>query len=386
MSSGSISVIGKSAWVPNKLERTTFGAFCGVIRSFNIDARWLFFFMQTDHYRRYIQELAKGTNINNLRREHLVGLAVPVPPMNVQPQLVAAVERLFTEIDDGAAALERARGDLATWRKALLKAAITGELTADWRAANPPTETGADLLARILAERRNRWLADSRNKGKRYAEPEGTDTRNLPSLPQHWCWAAFEQLIDRLRNGISLKPANSPPGIPILRISSVRAMSVQASDRRWLPENFDVGQSVAQPGDLLFTRYNGNPDLVGVCGRYRNTDQIAYPDKIMCAQPAAFHDDLGDYLELAMNAGAARAFVKAYTKTSAGQHGVSGETVKRAPVPLPPAHEITEIVGQYRAASEQADEGWLESAPLENAASTLRQSILAAAFRGDLVA
>ncbi len=77
-------------------------------------------------------------------------MALPIPlRSNVQRSIVARIDELFTDLDDGEAALARARTDLGTWRKALLKAAVTGELTADWRTANPPTETGADLLARI---------------------------------------------------------------------------------------------------------------------------------------------------------------------------------------------------------------------------------------------
>ena len=67
---------------------------------------------------------------------------------------MARIDELFAEIAEGEAALERARQGLDTWRRALLKAAVTGELTRDWREANRPTETGADLLARILAPRR----------------------------------------------------------------------------------------------------------------------------------------------------------------------------------------------------------------------------------------
>ena len=92
----------------------------------------------------------------------------------MQRAIVARIDELFTELDDGEAALARARADLGTWRKALLKAAVTGELTADWRAANPPTETGADLLARILAERR----ALRRNGRKVYIEPTLAEDNN----------------------------------------------------------------------------------------------------------------------------------------------------------------------------------------------------------------
>ena len=66
---------------------------------------------------------------------------------------MARIDELFAEIAEGEEALERARHGLDTWRRALLKAAVTGDLTRDWREANPPTETGADLLARIRAER-----------------------------------------------------------------------------------------------------------------------------------------------------------------------------------------------------------------------------------------
>ena len=69
---------------------------------------------------------------------------------------MARIDELFAEIAEGEAALERARQGLDTWRRALLKAAVTGELTRDWREANRPAETGADLLARIRAEREAR--------------------------------------------------------------------------------------------------------------------------------------------------------------------------------------------------------------------------------------
>ena len=94
-----------------------------------------------------------GTTVNSIEASRLDQHPVPLVDIGRQQAIVARIEELFAEIDDGEAALARARDDLATWRKALLKAAVTGELTADWRAANPPGETGDGLLARILADR-----------------------------------------------------------------------------------------------------------------------------------------------------------------------------------------------------------------------------------------
>lgn len=325
-----------------------------------------------------------GTTVNSIEAGRLDRHPVPLGSIGRQRAIVARIDELFAEIDDGEAALTRAREDLATWRKALLKAAVTGELTADWRAANPASETGAALLKRILDERRARWEAEPTNKGKRYKAPLPLNGESLPVLPEGWVWAAFDQLIDQLSNGISVKPAHTPPGVPILRISSVRAMMVRDDQRRWLPEEFPVGAALARHGDLLFTRYNGNPDLVGICGRYRGKTPIAYPDKVMCARLSSANEAVGDFIELAMNAGASRKHISAYTKTSAGQHGVAGSTVKVAPVPIPPEAELEQIVRVFRDATAQAEEGWSDAIELTTISATLRQSVLAAAFRGEL--
>ena len=112
----------------------------------------------------------------------------PCPPRGTKIAVIARIDELFTDLDDGEAALARARVDLGAWRKALLKAAVTGELTADWRAANPPTETGADLLARILDERRARWLDEPPQRSKalhRAKQPRGRTNSHLSPRAGH---------------------------------------------------------------------------------------------------------------------------------------------------------------------------------------------------------
>ena len=104
--------------------------------------------------------------------------AIPIAPLPEQRRIVARIDELFAEIAEGEAALQRARQGLDTWRRALLKAAVTGELTRDWREANRPAETGADLLARIRAERGYSSLRSSRTAGQPPLEPGG-----LPPLP-----------------------------------------------------------------------------------------------------------------------------------------------------------------------------------------------------------
>jgi hypothetical protein len=82
-----------------------------------------------------------------------------------QTRIVAKLEELLSDLDAGVAELKAAQKKLGQYRQSLLKAAVEGALTAEWRAAqkvgagDTAPETGAQLLARILTERRARWEA-----------------------------------------------------------------------------------------------------------------------------------------------------------------------------------------------------------------------------------
>jgi type I restriction enzyme S subunit len=113
--------------------------------------------------------------------------AVPLVPLVEQPRIIARIDAFFAEIAEGEAALAEARKGLDTFRRALLKAAVTGELTQDWRLVNPATETGDDLLARIAKER-----ATKRSRGQGAADA-ARDSSLLPKLPDTWAWGLLKK-------------------------------------------------------------------------------------------------------------------------------------------------------------------------------------------------
>jgi type I restriction enzyme S subunit len=140
--------------------------------------------------------LDKSTAIPGLSRDDYNDIPVRIPPSCEQNRIVAAIEQQFTRLDNAVASLQSAKRRVKQYRVSLLKAAVEGELTKEWRAEHPTNETGAQLLARILAERRARWeeeqLRKMREKGITpkdnkwkldYKEPQGPDVENLPTLP-----------------------------------------------------------------------------------------------------------------------------------------------------------------------------------------------------------
>lgn len=167
-----------------------------------IDIRFLCHQLNTVDYRPFVT----GSTRLKLTSSAMKQIPMVVPPASEQTRIVAKLEELLSDLDAGVAELKAAQKKLTQYRQSLLKAAVEGALTAEWRTQNTPSETGAQLLARILRERRTRWeakqLAKFAEQGKtppkdwqkKYPEPVPPDTTDLPELPEGWVWGTIDQL------------------------------------------------------------------------------------------------------------------------------------------------------------------------------------------------
>ena len=80
-----------------------------------------------------------------------------LPPSREQERIVAKLNALLSRVAAGEAAARRALDRLQRYRAAVLHAAVTGELTREWRKTHNPGGTGAQLLKRLHKVRRSRW-------------------------------------------------------------------------------------------------------------------------------------------------------------------------------------------------------------------------------------
>ena len=193
------------------------GAACAIGRdvyAFEPEAGLFYRFIE-NALRFTVQEIlqhARG-DIPGLSKNHIVEHSISVPPIPEQHRIVAKLDDLFSELDAGVVALERAQAKLKRYRASVLKAAVEGKMTEEWRRNNPPNEMGEELLRRILVERRNRWeeeqLAKFNAKGQKppknwqqkYKEPVEPNTSELPELPEGWCWATMDQFAETASGG-----------------------------------------------------------------------------------------------------------------------------------------------------------------------------------------
>ena len=84
MSSGSKSVVGKAAQLDMDW-KGSFGAFCAVYRHNSmVEPFFIGHVFQTKNYRKHLLREARGTNINNLSKNHILDYQFPLPPLPEQ--------------------------------------------------------------------------------------------------------------------------------------------------------------------------------------------------------------------------------------------------------------------------------------------------------------
>ncbi|MBP6599813.1 MAG: restriction endonuclease subunit S, partial [Giesbergeria sp.] len=147
------------AQVPSELDGAIGSSGFHVLRSRWVDPGYLFYLVQTERFIDAMCKVVQGALYPAVRPKDISAFKFLLPPAAEQTRIVAKLEELLSDLDAGVAELKAAQKKLAQYRQSLLKAAVEGALTADWRTRHTPTESGAQLLERILTERRARWQA-----------------------------------------------------------------------------------------------------------------------------------------------------------------------------------------------------------------------------------
>lgn len=390
---------GKTTVVPELRGSVCFGSTeFHVIRSENgVEPRWIANYLLKHETRRVAQrKMTGGVGQMRVPAAFLNTAKIPLPPTAEQQRIADTLDELFSDLDAAVAALERVQQKLAHYRAAVLKAAVEGTLTAEWREQHPATESASILLTRILAERRRRWEQEQLRKfaaaGKelpkdwraKYKEPVAPDTANLPPLPERWCWATIDQLSSLVTSGSrGWKEFYAFSGAMFIRSQDIRTdrLSLAEIARVELPPNSEGTRTKVAKGDLLVTITGANVAKAALV-----EDEL--PDAYVSQHVGLIRlidSRLADYVHLytvAPSGGRSQLLSLAY---GAGKPGLNLNNLRELPIPLPPFNEQESVV---EIAEDQLSVIEHIAADVETklkSAHALRQSILRHAFTGQLV-
>ncbi|MCK6421284.1 MAG: restriction endonuclease subunit S [Aquabacterium sp.] len=390
---------GKGALVPHLERSHAFGSteFHVLRPSEAVAGEWLAHFLSQPSFRKTARHNMTGT-AGQLRvpTKWLQTVRMPAPPRAEQTRIVAKLEELLSDLDAGVAELKTAQKKLQQYRQSLLKAAVEGALTAPWREAQrklgTPTETGAQLLQRILTERRARWeakqLAKFKEQGKappkdwqkKYPEPVQPDTTDLPELPEGWVWASVEQL-GNVTTGFTPSTTdaeNFGGAVPFFKPSDLDAGYSVIAARDYLTEKGASAGRVLPALSVLVTCIGATIGKTGLARVACTTNQQI--NSISVDPDSA----VPEFIFWFMNSGLGqRQIVNSASATTLPI--LNKSRFQRLAVPLPSRAEQQEMVRCIDAEVERCTQLAVSLNLSLKQSTAQRQNILRAAFAGQLV-
>ncbi|MCC7463958.1 MAG: restriction endonuclease subunit S [Gammaproteobacteria bacterium] len=357
---------------------------------------YLYYYLQ--RARPLVLKLASGTTFLEVSGKKIATLPVPVPPLAEQQRISEKLDELLSDLDAGVAALERVRAKLKHYRAAVLKAAVEGSLTAQWRHEHPATETADALLTRILAERRRRWeeaqLAKFEKAGKappknwkaKYVEPISPDTADLPTLPEQWCWASLDQVCE-IQGGLQKQPGRLPREhhFPYLRVANVHRGFVDLTElKRFELTEAERLRYRLETGDLLVVEGNGSKTEIGRCAIWKGEiEDCVHQNHIIRVRlingiAPAFADQF-------LNSPTGQLAIQSIASSTSGLYTLSVAKIAKLPLAVSPRSEQAAIIESVEDQLSVIDHLERDLDARLKSAQSLRQSILRHAFTGQLV-
>ena len=328
-SSGSLSVVGKSALVTSDWTGAH-GAFMAVLRPHpDIQPAYLSYWLQSDHVRGLWRGAAAGTNINNLKRNDLLSTSVPVLPLAEQDRIVAAIEEHFSRLD----AVESALVD---------------------------THRRLDVLRGITMDRA-------------FYDAEAERTFKIGDLAE-------------VSGGIQKQPKRRPREnrYPFLRVANVGRGKLDLVEVHEV-ELFEgeIDRFRLKQGDLLVVEGNGSASQIGRAALWGGEiDDCVHQNHLIRVRPG--DELLPEYLALCWNAPHTAQQVRAVASSTSGLYTLSTSKVKSVGIPLVPLSDQRRIVEQLGMQLSGIEQARVAACNAQARVLALRRAILAQAFVGKL--
>lgn len=339
---------------------------------------YLFWFLFSPRGQSAILDNFQGSAQGGINQSFADNVAIPFPRVHEQRRISRRLDHLLSRTGATRERLDNVPSILRQFRKSVLAAAVTGQLTQDWREHNSSSDTAGRLIDLLTEDRRDRLAHAARPNNKALPLDDG-----MPEIPHTWTWTRLDELVKPERvvtYGVIKLGSAVAEGVPTLRSSDVRHLFIdEANVKRISPTiSPEYGRTILSGGEVVVT-VRGSLGGVAVVPPHmagfnvsREVAVVAFEQRVSA-----------DYLCYAMASPWNQAWLMENT-TGAVYTGVNIEDLRQLPIPLPPADEQPQIVSRIRELLSLADavETRCESARARS--DRLSNAILARAFRGEL--
>jgi type I restriction enzyme S subunit len=359
-------LVGKAAIVPHDIEACVFES-----KNIRLRLRQDLVCPELVNYKlllsgsqHFIHNAQQVVGMASVSQPQVAAFELPLPPFPEQQRIVAKLEKLLAQVDACQQRLTRIPTLLKRFRQAILDAACSGRLTADWREDQRKIQPAAE-----------RWGL---------GELSSIEQDTPSDLPKEWICRRLNDISERVSVGhvgpTSKYYCAADEGIPFVRSQNVRPGKLEMEDVQYITREFhdQLRKSQLKGGDLLIVRVGANRGDACVVPRGAGPLNCA---NIVFARP---FEGISEYLEFFCQSRHGHSLLLEMT-TGSAQGVINTKAAAELPIPIPPEKEQQEIVRRVErlfALSDRIEARFAEGA---KRVDSIAQAILAKAFRGELV-
>lgn len=349
-----------------------------------VDSHFYAYHLTLDCLTRQLDDLFTGTTIKHLTGKKLVEHVVVLPPLEEQQRIVCQLDSQLSRSGRAKGALADILKLLDQFRQCILAAAFRGDLTEEWREEHAKKlEPSTALLRRIRGERRVRW----QGRGA-YQEPVAVNIDDLPKLPEAWAWASLRE-IAALKGGIT--KGNKRTGrattrpVPYLRVANVQRGYLKLNEVHSIEATEDeINDLRLLPGDVLFNE-GGDRDKLGRGWVWQGQiEECIHQNHVFRAR--LYEAEWDSRLVSHWGNAFGQKYFQDEGKQTTNLASISLSKLGDFPVPVIPLAEQKVLIGVISKKLDAIDRLAEIVGTLTDDITTLESSILAKAFRGELVA
>lgn len=356
-----------------------------VLRPHNgeVSAKYLLALVKSrDFMREGALNMTGAVGLRRVPKKLVESYPIPVPPAAEQTRITKKLDELLAQVDTLKARIDGIPGLLKRFRQSVLSAAICGQLTEEWRKQNQSAGTGETIIKNDQLAKLALFEEQPELKKKKSSIQSEIDENYLFEIPESWRFTTWGKISEWITYGFTRPMPKSESGKKLLTAKDVQRFDLELVNcGLTTTEAFEAlsGKDKPTKGDLLITK-DGS---IGRAALVKTDEDFCINQSVaVCWLRSTTMNKR--YLELLSNSSFTQRFVKDKAQGMAIQH-LSIIDFAKCPVPVPSNTEQDEIVTRVEQFFAYADQLEAKVASAKNSIDHLTQSILAKAFRGELV-
>ncbi|MGY4891123.1 UNVERIFIED_CONTAM: type I restriction endonuclease subunit S [Xanthomonas axonopodis] len=280
-----------------------------------------------------------GTTVQSIDSDKLEAFPLPLPPLAEQKRIAQELDALLAQVDTLKARIDAIPALLKRFRQSTLAAAFSARLTGE-----------------------------------------------APAEFDHWQEAKFSSVIEDLRYGTAQKCDYNGGTTGVLRIPNIGDRGIVLSDMKSSDfSETEIKKLELMKGDIVLIRSNGSVELVGKSALVSEKEQgllfAGYLIRVRLDQAKS----IPEFVNYWLKSPAIRQVIEQIARSTSGVNNINSEEIKSLTFTFPSLSAQAEIVRRVEQLFAYADQLEAKVAAAQQRIDALTQSLLAKAFRGELV-